>query len=140
MNFPFLNRLTVGKISSSADEAERPARLVVEGILRDLPDLLLVYVADISSGRVLASYSSHRRYNPNQVSLRNAKLFTLLDKPLRAHAWLGGPVLDVSVVLNEQLHHLRPFRGGKWYCFVAVLTADANLGVLKDITRRYTGS
>ena len=140
MNLPFFNRPTLGKIiSSSTNESEKPAQAAVEGILRDLPDLLLVYVADIASGRVLASYTTHRSYNPNQISLRNAKLFTLFDKYHHTHDWLGGPVLDLSVVLDEQLHHLRPFHGGKWYCFVAVLTTDANLGVLKNVTRRHTG-
>lgn len=139
MNFPFFNRPALGKINVGAtDGAGEQARLAVEGILRELPDLLMTYVAEVPSGRVLASYTSHRSYNPNQVGLRNARLLAILEAPLAAHAWLGGPLLDVSVVLEDQLHHLRPFGGGKLYCFLAVLTADANLGIIKEITRRHT--
>ena len=141
MNFQFFNRPALGKIIGGlSDEAEKPARLAVEGILRDLPDLLLVYVAEVSSGRVLVSCASHRDYNPNKISLRNAKLFAPSEKTLTTHPGLGGPLLDVMVVLDEQLHHLRPFNDGKWYCFVAIPAADANLGVLKEITRRHTSA
>lgn len=138
MNIPFFNRPTPGKINSTTDEADKAARLTIEGILRDLPDLIMTYVADIETGRVLASYTSHRQHNPNQVSLRNAKILAQLHKTTSANPWLGGPVLDISDVLNEQLHHIRPFQGGKWYCFVAALVTDVNLGVLKDIVRRHT--
>lgn len=139
MNFPFFNRPSVGKVSVGVnDGAGERARLAIEGILRELPDLLLAYVAEMPSGRVLASYASHRSYNPNNVGLRNAKLFAMLAEQRAAHAWLGGAVLDVSVVTEDQLHHLRPFDQGKQYCFLAVLAADANLGMLKEITRRHT--
>ena len=139
MNFPFFNRLVLRKINvESTDGTGEAARLAVEGIARELPDALMAYVAEVSSGRVLASYTSHRSYNPNKVSSRNAKLFMILQEPLATHSWLGGPLLDVSVVTEDQLHHLRPFNNGKWYCFLAVMAADANLGIIKEVTRRYT--
>ncbi len=137
MNLPFFNRPTLKKITVGVGDASgEQARLIIDGICRELPDLLMVYVAEISSGTVLASYTSHPNYNPNKISLRNAKVFAIVAKPLATHPWLGGPIRDLTVGLTDQFHHLSLCNEGKWYCFVAVLTTDANLGVVKGIVRR----
>ena len=79
MDFPFFNRPALKKITTgAANPLVEPARVAVEGILRELPDLLMTYIADVASGTVLAAYTSHRDYNPNQISLRNARIFGLL--------------------------------------------------------------
>ena len=138
MTFPFLNRPVLKKITVGVGNASgEQARLMLEGLCRELPELLMTYVAELSSGTVLASYTSHPDYNPNKVSLRNAKVFAILAKPLATHPWLGGPIHDLTAVLADQFHHLSLCNEGKWYCFVAVLTTDANLGVVKGIVRRY---
>lgn len=114
------------------------SREVIEGLLQELPDLLMACVVNAQSGRVLASYTVSNAYNPNQISLRNAKLLRIVDDALTAKAWAGGPLTDISVMLEDQLHHLRPMNDGKWYCLLAVHTADANLGIAKEIMRRHT--
>ena len=111
---------------------------VIEGLLQELPDLLMACVVNTQSGRVLASYTVSNAYNPNHISLRNAKLLHTINDALAAKAWAGGPLSDISVMLEDQLHHLRPMNDGKWYCFLAVHTADANLGIAKEIMRRHT--
>ena len=139
MNIPFFNRLQLKKITlGTADEAGKRAQKVLEGLLEDIPDLLMSCVVETHSGRVLASYTTHSTYNPNQISLRNAKLLRTIAEALTTKAWTGGPLTDVSVMLEDQLHHLRPMNDGKWYCFLAVRTADANLGIAKEIMRRHT--
>ncbi|WP_201980177.1 hypothetical protein [Hymenobacter rubidus] len=120
------------------DEMAKRSKEVIEGLLHDLPDLLMACVVNTQSGRVVASYTVSNSYNPNQISLRNAKLLRIMEDALAAKAWLGGPLTDVSVMLEDQLHHLRPMKEGKWYCFLAVHTADANLGIAKEIMRRHT--
>lgn len=138
MDFPFFNRPALKKITvaGAADLAE-PARTAVAGIVGELPDVLMTYVADVASGTVLAAYTSHRGYNPHQISLRNARIFSLLTATTNANPWLGGPVQDLTIMLEDQYHYLRLCRGGRWYCFAAVLTAEANLGIVKDIVRRH---
>lgn len=138
MDFLFFNRPALKKIAVGGETTlAEPARTAVEGILRELPDLLMTYVADVASGTVLAAYTSHRSYNPNQISLRNARIFSLLTDVSVANPWLGGPVQDLTIMLEDQYHYLRLCPAGKWYCFVAVHTAEANLGIVKDIVRRY---
>ena len=140
MDFPFFNRPALKTIVVTGKEAAgEQARQLVAGIVSELPDLLLCYVADLASGGTLAAYTATRAYNPHKLSLRNARVFELLAQPLAAHPWLGGPLQDLVVVLDEQLHYLRPCQGGKWYCFVAMPAADANLGVVKAVVRRYVG-
>ena len=139
MNLPFFNRLQLKKVTvGTDDEMGKRSKEVIEGLLTDLPDLLMACVVNIQSGRVLASYTVNNSYNPNQISLRNAKILRIMDDALAAKAWVGGPLTDVSVMLEDQLHHLRPMNDGKWYCFLAVHTADANLGIAKEIMRRHT--
>jgi hypothetical protein len=139
MNLPFFNRLPLKKVTASADdEMGKRSKQVIEGLLEDLPDLLMACVVNVQSGRVVASYTVSSSYNPNQICLRNAKLLHVMDKALAAKAWIGGPLTDFAVMLEDQFHYLRPMNGGKWYCFLAVHTADVNLGIAKEIMRRHT--
>ena len=61
-----------------------------------------------------------------------------VQQAVASGAWPGGPCTDLTLVLDDQLHHLRPLRAGQWYCFVAVHPADANLALTKDVVRRGT--
>lgn len=137
MNFPFFNRLQVKKIVvAKSDATGRQAEGMLAKLLQELPDLLLAYVVDNHSGSILASYTANAAYNPNQLSLRNTKLLRTMNDTLAAKAWLGGPLADVSMFLEDQLHYMRPLAPEQWHCFVAVRLADANLGILKEVVRR----
>ncbi len=138
MNFPFFNRLQLKKVVAASSEAGRRAETMLLALLRDQPEVLLAYIADGSTGNILASYTTNSAYNPNQLNLRTAKMLGHLDDTLAANSWLGGPLLDMSVLLDEQLHYLRPVADGQWHCYVAVRLADANLGILKEVVRRAT--
>ncbi|WBA43957.1 hypothetical protein [Hymenobacter canadensis] len=139
MNLPFFNRLPLKKITvETDDEMAKYSKTIIEGLLQDLPDMLMACVVNRQSGRVVASYTVSTAYNPNQISLRNVKLLRIMDVALAAKAWIGGPLTDISVILEDQLHHMRPMSNGKWYCFLAVHTSDANLGIAKEIMRRHT--
>lgn len=139
MNFPFFNRLPVKKIIvATADATGQRARTVLEGLLQELPELLMSCVVEVQSGKVLAFYTAHGSYNPNQVSLRYARVFRTVGQALAAKAWPGGPLTDISVILDEQLHQLYPMgQGGQHFCLLVVGTADANLALTKDIMRRH---
>jgi hypothetical protein len=138
MNFPFFNRLQIKKVVAASSEAGHRAETMLTALLRELPDLLLAYVVDSQTGNILASYTANSAYNPNQLNLRTTKLLRTMSDTLAASPWLGGPLLDMSVLLDDQLHHLRPVADGQWHCFVAVRLADANLGILKEVVRRAT--
>ena len=139
MNLPFFNRLALKKVTvATDDEMGKRSKEIIEGLLQDLPELLMACVVNAHSGRVVASYTVSNAYNPNQISLRNAKLLRIMDEGIAAKAWGGNALLDISVILEDQLHHMRPLNDGKWYCFLAVHTADANLGIAKEVMRRHT--
>lgn len=108
--------------------------------MQELPDLLLSYIVDTQSGAVLAFYTVGNAYNPNQLSLRNTKLLHTMQEALATKAWVGGPLTDVSITLEDQIHHLRPLAvpEGSWYCFVAARLADSNMGMVKEVVRRCT--
>ncbi|MVN78400.1 hypothetical protein GO988_18880 [Hymenobacter sp. HMF4947] len=139
MNFPFFNRLQLKKIVvPTASEPSREAEKMLQGILAELPELLLGYIVDTQVANVLAFYTVSNSYNPNQLSLRNTKLLRTMQEGVAAKAWIGGPLTDVSIILEDQLHHLRPLKEGGQYCFVAVRLVDANLGIVKEVVRRCT--
>jgi hypothetical protein len=138
MNFPFFNRLQVKKVVAASGEAGQRAETMLLTLLREQPDVLLAYIADNRTGTMLASYTTSSAYNPNQLNLRNTKLLGYMSDTLAANSWLGGPLLDMSMLLEEELHYLRPVADGQWHCFVAVRLADVNLGILKEVVRLAT--
>lgn len=138
MNFSFFNRLQVKKVVAASSEAGQRAEAMLTALLREQPEVLLAYIADSRTGNILASYTANSTYNPNQLNLRTAKMLGTVDTNLATNSWLGGPLLDMSVLLEDQLHYLRPVADGHWHCYVAVRLADANLGILKEVVRRAT--
>ncbi len=134
-SLPFLNRFSLHKL---VEAGSSPARLVLEALLRELPELLLACVVEVASGKVLAYYTTQVEYSPHHVSLRYARLLRSTHHTLAHQRWMNGPLADITMVLDEHLHHLRPLHADQWYCFVAVRTADVNLALLKDAVRRCT--
>lgn len=138
MNFPFFNRLPLKKVVvNTQNEAGTRAKVIIDKILQDIPDILLVCVVDAPSGRVLASYTSSAAYNPNQISLRNGKLLGLITEAQATHSWLGGPLTDISILLEDQFHYIRPLPQSSSYCFLAARMDDVNLAIAKDTVRRH---
>lgn len=139
MKFPFFTRLQTRQIVATANsDAARQAEQLLAGILAGLPELLLAYVVDLQGATLLASYTTSAAYNPHQLTVRNAKLLQTVREALAAKAWVGGPCTDLAVMLDDQMHYLRPLPERNWYCFVAVRLADANMGMVKEVVRRAT--
>ncbi|QNH62347.1 hypothetical protein [Hymenobacter sediminicola] len=139
MQFPFLSRISLRKITvGTKDEAGQAARTVLEQLLTELPEMLLACLVEVSSGRVLASYTTASALNPNQISLRYAKLLRQTDSALAARQIPGGPLTEMTLLLEDQLHLIRPLPTRGWYCFLAVRFADTNLGMASEILRRQT--
>lgn len=139
MQLPFLNRLSIRKVTvGKTDEAGRAARKVIEGLLNELPELLLTCLVEVSSGRVVASYTTASTLNPNQINVRYAKLLRATDAALATQQIPGGPLTEMILLLEDQLHIIRPLPNSSWYCFLAVRFADTNLGMATEILRRHT--
>lgn len=139
MKFSFFTRLQPKKIvPAAATDAARRAEQVLAAVLEGLPELLLGYVFDLDHSTLLASYAVSSAYNPHQLTVRNAKLLQTVQQAVASGAWPGGPCTDLTALLDEQLHHLRPLPEQGWYCFAAVRLADANLGMVKEVLRRAT--
>ena len=139
MQFPFLNRPSIRKVTvGTTDEAGRVARTVMEGLLAELPELLLACLVEVPSGRVVASYTTAANLNPNQINLRYAKLLRATDAALATQQIPGGPLMEMTLLLEDQLHIIRPLPNSSWYCFLAVRFADTNLGMATEILRRHT--
>jgi len=91
MNFPFFNRLQVKKVVAASGEAGVRAEAMLTALLRELPELLLAYVADNQTGALLASYTASAAYNPNQLNVRTTKQLRTMNEALAtgAHRCVG---------------------------------------------------
>jgi len=139
MQFPFLNRLRLRTVTvGTNDEAGQIARTTIEQFLDELPELLMICLVEVPSGRVIGSYTTVASLNPNQISLRYAKLLRATDAALAAQQISGGPLTEMTLLLEDQLHMLRPLEQNPWYCYLAVRSADTNLGMASEILRRHT--
>lgn len=137
MKFTFFSRLQTKKIVPAADtDAARRAEQMLAAVLDGLPELLLGYVFDLEHNTLLAYYTTSNAYNPHQLTMRNAKLLQTVQQATAQHAWLGGPCTDLTAILSEQMHYLRPLPQQGWYSFAAVRLADANIGMVKEVLRR----
>lgn len=141
MKLPFFNRLPLKKIVAAPGSAgARQAEKMLADLLAELPETLLAYVSDRPGGTLLASYSTSAAYNPHQLTLRNARLLQTVDEAHAAGAWPGGPCTDLTVVLDREVHYLRPLPARGWYCFVAMGASAANMAMVKEVMRRCTST
>ncbi|NML66639.1 hypothetical protein HHL22_15640 [Hymenobacter sp. RP-2-7] len=139
MRFPFFNRLQPKQIVPAASTtAARRAEQMLATVLAGLPELLLGYVFDLQGNALLASYTVSSEFNPHQLTVRNARLLQTVQQAVATGAWPGGPCTDLTVMLDEHMHYLRPLPELGWYCFAAVRLADANMGMVKEVLRRAT--
>lgn len=129
--FSFLKRLSL-RTMVVAEGADAAAPHVLDGLLRELPELLLACVVEVASGKILAQAS----YNPNHRSLRYARLLHTMHRAVASGTWPGGALTHLTLVLDNQLHHPRPLRAGQCSCLVAVHPAAVNLALTKKVVRR----
>lgn len=137
MKFPFFTRSQPRAIvlATNTDNA-RQAEQLLATVLQNLPELLFSYVFDTQKNTLLASYTVSSLYNPHQLTVRNAKLLHTVQQAVATGAWPGGPCTDLAVMLDAQMHYLRPLPERGWYCFAAISLADANIGMVKEVLRR----
>ena len=139
MRIPFLNQLVVKKITGDAVGATRTsADKLIQDLLRELPELVAVAVVDIASSKMVAAYTATAKFDPYKLTARSADLLRTLQRMLQA-PWLRGQhVTDLIVVLDEQLHCLRPMAQNRQICYLVVRSIDTNMSLVRDILRRHT--
>jgi hypothetical protein len=139
MRIPFLQKPAVKKVTGEALGLEGyEATNLINKLLHEFPELLAAAVVDVKSARTLAAYTAQATLDPYKLGARTLDELKHLHKVLTA-PWLRGQQLsDFTVVLDEQLHILRPVAGGRWFCVVAVRSVDTNMALLRDVVRRHT--
>ena len=133
---PFLRRLPLKQVATVCQEAGARPRQVLEGLFQGLPELLMACVVEVQSGKLRAFYTLSKAYNPHHICVREAKLLGTMQQAHANQLPAGGSLIEVTVVLDEELHHIRLLHASQWYCYVAVRTADANLALTREVVRR----
>lgn len=138
MRIPFLNQLVVKKITGDAVGATRSsAETLIQHLLRELPELVAVAVVDKASSKMVAAYTATPKFDPYKLTARSTDLFRGLQRMLSAPWLQGQQVTDLVVVLDEQLHCLRPMGQGRQIAYLVVRLADTNMSLVRDILRRH---
>lgn len=137
MRLPFLHKTVVKKITGDASGAERQAaEAMLNTLLRDLPELIAAAVVDTRATKTLAAYTATAGFDPYKISGRNAELVRQLQQLLREPWMTGQQVADVLILLDDQLHCIRPTATGHWFCYLAVRLADTNMAIAREVLRR----
>ena len=138
MRIPFLNQLVVKKITGDAVGATRSsAETLIQQLLRELPELVAVAVIDTASSKMVAAYTATAKFDPYKLTARSTDLFRGLQRMLSTPWLQGQQVNDLVVVLDEQLHCLRPMAQGRLISYLVVQLADTNMSLARDILRRH---
>ena len=137
MNIPYLDRITVNKITGKAVGLQREQTdSIIKAIRQEIPELIAVAVIDIKSGRTLSALTTTKAFDPYKATTPNVQFVKKTYENLTL-PWLAGQALEnITIVLDNQLHCLRPFNGGLWYCYLVVSSRDTNLAMAKDILRK----
>ena len=139
MRIPFLNQLVVKKITGDAVGAMRSnAETLIQRLLRELPELVAVAIVDTASSKMVAAYTATPKFDPYKLTARSTDLFRGQQRMLTAPWLQGQQVTDLVVVLDEQLHCLRPMEQGRQICYLVVRLADTNMSLVRDVLRRHT--
>ncbi|SET93081.1 MULTISPECIES: hypothetical protein [Hymenobacter] len=145
MNIPFLHHLQsltgppLNKIVGVAPAG--PGRANAEGLLRrvlgGLPELVAAAVGEVADGRLLASYTSSKDFDPAKIIGFNAAVLRQQQQALKA---LGlseqqEQLTELLITLRRQLHLLRLLPDGKRFLYVAVDCHDTNLAIAREVMR-----
>jgi hypothetical protein len=123
-------RNTAGATCSSAET-------LIQHLLRELPDLVAVAVIDTGSSKMVAAYTATPTFDPYKLTGRSTALFRGLRRMLSAPWLQGQQVTDLVVMLDEQLHYLRPVGPRRLIVYLVVRLADSNMSLVRDILRRH---
>lgn len=142
MNLPFLRHLPglgrrplhriVAKKTAEATWAEA----TLQHLLAELPELLLAAAVEVSSGRVLASYTSQPQLWASSAAPFWAAMVQQLQTSQVAQQQLEEQPEELLISLHSQLHLLRLHPDGRYFLYLAVGTHDTNLALAREIMRQ----
>ncbi|TGE08158.1 hypothetical protein [Hymenobacter fodinae] len=114
-----------------------PAGKVVDGIIKDLSNLLAVAVVDINSGMSLASHSNSPTINPDTAAAYNTEVVKQKQKAMSALKLQGETIDDILVTMSNQLHLLKLTDAGTKFIYLVVNARDTNLAIAREVLRSH---
>jgi hypothetical protein len=142
MKIPFLKqlqRLTGPAANEVVAAASGPEGINTEAAIRhlldELPDLLMAAVVEVSTGKLLASYTVDRSLRPAVVAGFNAEAVRQMQAMVAAHDMAAEHLEEMLSTLHSQLHLLCLAPGGQRFVYLAVDSRDTNLGIARAVMR-----
>lgn len=142
MNLPFLRHLPgLGRRPLHRIVTENPAEATgaeatLQHLLAELPELLLAAAVEVSSGRVLASYTSQPQLWAGTAAPFWAAMVQQLQASQVAQQQAQEQPEELLITLQAQLHLLRLRSDGRYFLYLVVGTHDTNLALAREIMRQ----
>ncbi len=108
-------------------------------IAGDLPDLLIVSVIDLQSGRLLATRQLGGKLNPAKAAPYHAA--GIRQNQLALQIWELAPgeaIEDMLITSDTQWHVLRLLPGNRHFVHLLVSHRDTNLAIAREVLRTRT--
>ncbi len=142
MNFPFLRHLPslgrppLHRVVAATGAAAAEAAL--RHLLAELPELLLVMVAETESGQVLASYTSQPQLKPGSTTPFWRAIVQQLHASQAAQGQADEQLSELLTTLASQLHLLRLQPGGQQFIYLVVDAHETNLALARELMQQAT--
>ena len=112
-----------------------PAGKVIQDVMNDLPGLVAIAVADITSGMALASHSNSPNINPETAAAYNTEVVKQKQKAMSALRLSGENIEDILITLTNQLHLIKLAGNGTKFIYLVVNSRETNLAIAREVLR-----
>ena len=111
------------------------AAKVLEGLLRELPDLVAVAVVQTDTGATLAKHTTTDSLNPETAAAYNAEVVKQKQKALAALHLPGETIDDILISLSTQLHLIKLTPDGSKFIYLVANAQHTSLAMAREALR-----
>ncbi len=108
----------------------------IENVKVNVPGFVAVSVTDIGSGEAYESFTARSDFDPNLASAYNLEVVKAKLKAIEALG-LDEDIDDITITLSTQVHIIDIAPSGAYFVYLAVDSAQANLGITKALLNKY---
>ena len=108
----------------------------IENLKTNVPGFVAVSVTDVSSGEAYDSFTADSNFDPNLASAYNLEVVKAKLKAIEALG-LKEEIEDITITLTSQVHIINVAPSGAYFIYLAVDSANANLGITRALLNKY---
>lgn len=107
-----------------------------DDVKKNIPGFIAVSVTEVSSGVCYVSLSDKSDFDPEVASAFNLEVAKAKMKAIEALG-LKSKIQDIIITLTDQIHLIDLSENGEYFIYLAVDSANANLGMTRALLKKY---